>query len=97
VFGFTDRFWNGVTTLQWAKECEYLMRHFDTAPVLTQLGTEECNSKYTVLTLMKEVYKTNVSIVPKASGKTENKCLLSDRRLPTLKLQLEELKTFYEK
>lgn len=97
VFGYTDRFWNGITTLQWAKECEYLMHNFDTAFVLTQLGTEECNSKYAVLTLMNEVYKTETSIIPKVSGKTENKCLLSDRKLPTLKEQLEELKTLYER
>jgi dTDP-4-dehydrorhamnose reductase len=97
VFGFTDRFWNGITTLQWAKECEYIIHHFEEVPPLTQLGTKDCNSKYDLLNIIKDVYLKDIIIHKKESGKHENKCLLSDKMLPSIREQLEDLKLFYEK
>jgi dTDP-4-dehydrorhamnose reductase len=97
VFGFTNKYWNGITTLQWAKECKVILENFDQSPKLTQLGISKCLSKFEVLQIVKDVYKKDIEVVPKESGDLENKCLLSDRAVPLLKDQLIELKNFYGK
>ena len=95
VRGYTNHYWNGVTTLQWAKVCEELIGNWDNYPVLNQYGTEPIMSKYDVLLLAKEVYNKNISIEPFDAPLTVNKCLASDVALPDLKTQLKELRKLY--
>lgn len=97
VNGFTDRYWNGITTLQWAKQCEKVIKNWDNFPILTQYGTSDIESKYTLLTIMRDVYKKDIDIKQMLSPKSENKCLDSDEVLPDIKIQLQELKDFYAK
>ncbi len=95
--GYTNHFWNGITTLQWAKECEHIIQDWDAFPTLTQLGTTTHHSKFDVLTLAKEVYAKDIEIVPFATEVAANKCLVSDYEVPELTVQLEELKAFFGK
>jgi dTDP-4-dehydrorhamnose reductase len=95
--GYTNHYWNGITTLQWAKECYKLMKNWDTAPTLTQLGTPEHRSKYEVLLLAKAIYHKDIEVIPFAPEVGANKCVVSDYELPNLEIQLEELKAFYGK
>lgn len=97
VNGFTDRYWNGITTLQWAKQCERIIKSWETFPTLNQYGTKEIASKYTLLTIIREVYAKDIQINETLSPKSENKCLESDEVLPDIKTQLQELKEFYNK
>ncbi|MES3006071.1 MAG: sugar nucleotide-binding protein, partial [Patescibacteria group bacterium] len=48
VKGYTNHYWNGITTLQWAKLAEELMHNWDAYPTLNQYGTDENKSKYEV-------------------------------------------------
>lgn len=95
VKGYTNHYWNGVTTLQWAQLAADLIENWDQYPVLNQHGTHEIVSKYQLLSLIREVYDTDTHIEPFETPETVNKCLLPDTNLPSLTEQLQALKTFY--
>lgn len=97
VNGYTNHYWNGITTLQWAKVCEELIDNWDNHPQINQYGTDEIASKYDVLNTIKDVYGSDVAISPFETTPTVNKCLETDAVMPTLKEQLVELKKFYGK
>ena len=97
VNGYTDQYWNGITTLEWAKQCLNVIRNWGKAKHLTQFATPNCVSKYDLLKIFAEVYEKNVEIRPTLSGKQSNKCLTSDTALSPINEQLFELKTFYGK
>lgn len=95
VRGYTNHYWNGLTTLEWAKQCQTLIENWDTHPKLNQLGTEKHYSKFEIVSLAKEIYEKDIEIVPFETEVTINKCLLSDKTVPELKEQLAELKSFF--
>lgn len=97
VKGFTNHYWNGITTLEWAKQCQSIIEKWDNLPTLNQFGTKTQYSKFDIVTLAKEIYKKDIEIVPFETEQTFNKCLLSDKILPELNIQLEELKEFFKK
>lgn len=98
VNGYTDHYWNGITTLQWIKVARQIIDCPTDWPVLNQVSCEACVSKYEVLQLCKEVYgKQDVHINPVETGQGINKCLASDILVPDLKTQLLELKNFYNR
>lgn len=97
VNGYTNHFWNGITTLQWVKLCEGLLADWDSFPILNQYGTDKIASKYELLTIIRDVYRKDITITPFQTSQTVNKCLESDKELPSIRKQLAELKQFYNK
>ncbi len=97
VRGYTNHYWNGITTLEWAKQCQHLINRWQDAPTLTQLGTATHHSKYDILTIAKAVYEKDITITPFETPETMNKCLLSDYTIPDISAQLKELKDFFNK
>lgn len=97
VRGYTNHYWNGITTLEWAKQCQKFMENWDNLPTLNQLGTKTHYSKFDIVTLAKDIYKKDIEIIPFATEQTSNKCLVSDIIVPELPAQLEELKSFFKK
>ncbi len=97
VRGYTNHYWNGITTLEWAKQCEKIISHWDKYPKLNQLGTTTHHSKYDILVIAKDIYSKEIEITPFATDITVNKCLTSDVILPSLHTQLQELRTFFSK
>jgi len=97
VNGYINHFWNGITTLEWAKKCEQLINYWDSYPILNQFGTAENKSKYHLLCLIREVYGKNISVNEFSDKKTINKCLLSDLPVKNVKDQLIELRDFYSR
>ncbi len=97
VRGYTNHYWNGITTLEWAKQCTRLIADWDNSPALNQLGTEKHHSKYDILTIARDVYEKDIEIESFTTEITVNKCLLSDRPLPDLETQLSELRSFFAK
>lgn len=95
VKGYTNHYWNGLTTLEWAKQAEHLMTNWEHYPTLTQLGTDDIMSKYDILIVIQKVYNKFIEIEPFTTEKTVNKCLKSDMTVPNLVTQLEELRDFY--
>jgi dTDP-4-dehydrorhamnose reductase len=97
VRGFTNHYWNGMTTLQWATIAEDIMDNWDTYPVLNQYGTTPPVSKYDLLMLVKQCYAKDIVISPFATEKDVNKLLTTDKEIPSLQEQLLALKAFYRK
>lgn len=97
VNGYTNHYWNGITTLEWAKQCRDLIEKWDTLPILNQFGTREPRSKYDLLNDINGVYAKNTKIIPFDAPETVNKCLVSDKEIPSIINQLKDLKVFYGK
>ena len=95
--GYTNHFWNGITTLEWAKQCANIIENWDSLPTLNQLATTKHYSKFEILNVAKQVYQKNIEIIPFATEVTVNKCLTSDKEIQELADQLVELKAFYNK
>lgn len=96
VSGFKNHMWNGITTLEWAKLCEDLIKNWSVYKPITQVGTE-CISKYDLLNVMNKVYEKDCEIKPVNHSYDTNKCLVVGIKLPSIETQLRELKAFYEK
>ncbi|HEY0948504.1 MAG TPA: sugar nucleotide-binding protein [Candidatus Paceibacterota bacterium] len=97
VRGYSNHYWNGITTLQWAKQALMLIRDWDAYPRLTQIASPECMSKHDVLRIVAKVYGKEISLEPFETPETVNKCLVSDAVLPPLKVQLQDLASLYGK
>jgi dTDP-4-dehydrorhamnose reductase len=102
VNGFTNHFWNGVTCLEFAKICRKMIDQN-----LFWAGTKHLHSntlnKKELVELISSSFNLNVTVIEK---QTENNCDRSMTtiyedivkfEIPTLKTQLNELKTFSEK
>ncbi len=95
INGFTNHFWNGITTLEWCRQVENFLaenRIFDFK--LVQYGTREFYSKYEMLILFNEIYNLGLQIEPKATDIRVDRRLLPDIECKNLKHQLLELKAF---
>ena len=95
VDGYTKAIWNGVTTLEWAKQCEVIINNWESSPILTILCGDK-NSKYELLKILQECYQKNdVKIIPKELGK--DKTLKGDIRIKNIREQILELIRFDKK
>lgn len=92
VNGYTDHYWNGITTLEWSHICEGLIHDWDSYGTLNQFGTFPVISKYEMVKKICEVFGHNLEVFPVKTGKIVNKCMESDRQLKTIDEQLIELK-----
>ena len=93
IKGFSNHYWNGITTLEWAKIAEGII-NLELEDAVFLQPTIETISKYELLTLIKEVFIPNsTSIIEKVeSDKFQNKSLKSNSQVNPIKVQLEELK-----
>ena len=94
VFGYTKAMWNGITTLQWAKECNIMMKEWEKYAKCTVISSE-CVSKYDLLNIIKRVYNKN-TVINKNDSVSVNKCLRASIKVIPIEKQLIELKEFYE-
>lgn len=94
--GFTNHLWNGITTLEWCKQAENLINNHSENDdyKLIQFGTKEHYSKYEMLKLFQEVFKTEFKISKFETSENMDKRLVPDIYSKNLKLQLIEMKEF---
>jgi dTDP-4-dehydrorhamnose reductase len=95
--GYTNHYWNGITTLEWAKQALTLIANWDNRPTLNQIGFNNHHSKFEILTLAKTVYQKDIEIIPFDTEMPINKCLESDFVIPDLSIQLAELREFFKR
>ena len=92
--GFTNHFWNGITTLEWCKKIEYILK-FKKKSInsikLIQLGTKEIYSKYEMLKIFQKIFEKKL-IIHRKKTQFVNKTLKPDIYSPNLEIQLEEFK-----
>lgn len=85
VLGFTNHFWNGMTTNQFAKICDEIISHRKKYPQhgLFHIFSSDV-SKYDMVVALKEKYKLDITVIPKNTPKV-------DRRLRTAHTLNEKL------
>ena len=89
VEGYTKAIWNGVTSLEWAKQCKIIIDNWDTTPKLTTLYSNNI-SKFKLLCIIQECYgKKDVVIMPRDLG--SDRTLKGNIKIKDIKYQLEEL------
>jgi dTDP-4-dehydrorhamnose reductase len=94
--GYNNHFWNGITTFEWCKRVEHILlnyNHVDT-PRIVQLGTKEIYSKFEMLKIFQNTFKTNVYIENVSDSININRCLKPSVYSSELDVQLKELKAF---
>ena len=101
VNGFTNHYWNGVTTLYFAEIAEKIFREKLYKPGLFHLHSPGAVSKYELLKLFNTVFSLNLKINPVESPVFCNRTLESIYRLSeelavkTIQTQLTEIKDFF--
>ena len=92
VNGYTGAIWNGITTLEWAKQCKNFIDSWEIQPILTIFYSDNV-SKFKLLSIIQECYKkTDVVIIPKKLGK--DKSLKGTVKTKEIKEQILELIKF---
>lgn len=83
VFGYSKVFWSGITTLELAKLIDFLINNF--RPGIYQVAPNEKIDKYSLLKMFKDVFITQVIIIPDDS-KSIDKSLLKSNNLIDYKI-----------
>ena len=91
VKGYTNHWWNGITTYEWAKLSHRVYTDWDSFDSLIQVGTTPI-TKYDLLNIIKDIYSCDTEILPFSPEKKVNRSLVSDIILPSLAEQLKEFR-----
>ena len=96
ISGYSKAYWNGNTTLQWAKICYGMMSDWDDYDKLNIISTQNV-SKYELLNIMKDVFNKNIKINENDSVEID-KCLTKTLNMENenIKTQLVEMRNFYD-
>lgn len=94
VNGYINHFWNGNTTLQWAKKANEILNSYNEIRRETIISTN-CISKYELLSIINKVFERNIKIIPYEASENLMKCLQTNDSVSNIEMQLKELKQFY--
>lgn len=94
VNGYANYYWNGITTLQWAKIAEQLILDWNNYDVMVQIGVEGLH-KCDLLKTVAKIYGKSTKINEFNMAVPLNKMLETDFKIPTIEEQLIGLKDFY--
>lgn len=75
IEGYINHFWNGITTLQFAKICENIILNNIQVNNVQHIVPQDIVSKYHLLELFKKYFKKNIDITPSFCDFTVNKAL----------------------
>lgn len=95
VTGYTNHFWNGITTLQWAKLLHDFIQNRSFNKKI-QIGTDRID-KFSLLKMICSIFNLKRNIIEFETKETVNKCLKTDITIPSLEKQLQELYVFIKK
>jgi dTDP-4-dehydrorhamnose reductase len=99
VTGYSNHFWNGITTLEWCKRVEQLLVNPFQAgdrrlPRMIQLGMAREYSKLEVLQHFNIAFERRIHIEPGLHGMRQYRCLSPDCESPELAAQLVEIRDY---
>jgi dTDP-4-dehydrorhamnose reductase len=95
VQGFTDHYWNGITTLDWAKIClDAINGNMRERTALLQPGSTTI-SKFELLKTIAAAYSPAKKIIPKKGPNAVNRTLVPNLPRPVLEQQIKELRDWY--
>ena len=90
--GFTNHFWNGITTLQWARIAAHTIEQWDSCPKLIVPGTKPI-SKFELLDTIAKVFDVEILVNKVSHSETKNKCLEINFPCFDIEHQLVDLRT----
>ena len=64
INGYTNQFWNGNTTLEWARWAEDIVENWDSYKKITTLANPDCKSKYDILMMLSGLFEKKIEIIP---------------------------------
>ena len=101
IDGYINHVWNGVTCLQFAKICEYMIDNNFYWEGVRHITSPNEITKYNLVRLISKVYELNVVVTPSEADECCNRTLSSIRpsfplATPDLEVQLMEQKEFFE-
>ncbi len=92
VNGYDNHYWNGITTLEWAKiSLDIILKNHDSRMIQP---SSYCISKYDLLNIFSKVFDKKI-VINKVECKYCNKCLESTLPTRDIESMLIELKEFY--
>lgn len=95
VKGYSEFYWNGVTTLLWARYSCKMMEDWIAQKKETILGSN-CISKYDLLKIIRYSWGKEIDVVPVSDPK-ENKCLTLDVGPVAISYQMFDLIKFQQR
>lgn len=96
VSGYKNHYWNGITTLEWAKLCYGIINNqIDKNGSIFQPGFQPPISKYDLLILIGEIWKHSVKVNPIEATKPVLRSLIPNIKCLPLTVQLNQLKLWY--
>jgi dTDP-4-dehydrorhamnose reductase len=93
ITGFINQYWNGITTLEWARVADSIIRT-NSESVLYQIASQKV-SKYQLLSIMADVFRPGYPVKQAEHSKYHNKCLASKWPVRDIAILLKELREFY--
>ena len=95
INGFTDHYWNGITTLEWCKMVHSIVFNDSERRLsgqVLQLGVSTKYSKYDVLTIFGREFRPDILVKPIVTGKKVNRCLAPEYLCSSFERQVRDLK-----
>lgn len=95
--GFTNHYWNGITTLEWCKQMDAILKDNQAKAMAGkpfQLGTTEHYTKYQMLSLFANTFTKKVTLTPFETGQAVDRRLEPQRTVKPLEEQMQELKLY---
>ena len=102
VLGYTNHVWNGVTCLQFAKICKYIIDNKLFWCGVKHITSPDSITKYDLIKLISKVYNLNVKVNPVITDVSCDRTLSSVRDdifidIPDLEAQLIEMRDFLKR
>jgi len=103
VFGYTNHSWNGITCLQFAKVCEYIIKNDLYWEGVKHVYSPNSVTKEELVNMISNIYELNIEVEPKEASSMCNRTLSTlnetdiDLTIPELSIQIQEMKDFYDK
>jgi len=99
INGWSNAYWNGITTLELAKSIDQYMNNPNISGVYHLVNNKNCISKFNLLKLIDSQFNLNKHITELKNSKDINKCLVDTRQeinfsIPNYIDMIKELKIF---
>lgn len=95
VSGFSNHFWNGITTLAWANYVIDMVERWEESPRVSVLSSSSCISKYDLLIHFNNVFQARLNVHSTAHDAPANKCISEALILGSIEDMLVEMRNWY--
>jgi len=99
INGYTNHFWNGITCLQFAKVCEYIIDNNLFWRGVKHIVSPTTVSKFELVNMISDIYNLGITVNPFETPEKCDRSMSSIRDdieidIPELKIQIKEMKDF---